>query len=200
MWPPDLTAGGYRSIVADPPWPYDVVDRTKAEAARRYRLMSIEQLEQLPVAELADPSGCVLWCWATNRHLADGRAARVVQSWGFRPVTLVTWRKTGQPGVGWWARSNTEHVIVATIGSPQLPDPPLPATCFDWPRPSGGRSTSASWSHSRKPPALADLIEAHTPGPYVELFARQGRFGWDSWGLGHEVDVARERCAREVIA
>lgn len=40
--------------------------------------------------------------------------------------------------------------------------------------------------HSEKPPAFLDIVEQVSPGPYVELFARAPRLGWDSWGLGYE--------------
>ncbi len=181
-----LRVGSYRGIAADPPWPYAVTDRTRAEAARQYTLMSMADLEKLPVADLAHPDGAVLWCWATNRHLADGRSSALVHAWGFTPKTIVTWHKTGQPGVGRWARGDTEHAIVATIGHPPLPDVPLPSTMFEAARPSGGRS-ARSRSHSRKPAGALDQVELLAPaGPWVELFARQGRLGWSTWGLGHE--------------
>jgi N6-adenosine-specific RNA methylase IME4 len=46
------------------------------------------------------------------------------------------------------------------------------------------------WSvggHSIKPPAFLDVVEQVSPGPYVELFARQPRLGWDAWGHGYEL-------------
>jgi N6-adenosine-specific RNA methylase IME4 len=36
--------------------------------------------------------------------------------------------------------------------------------------------------HSRKPEAAYEIIEACSPGPFVELFARQRRAGWEPWG------------------
>ena len=36
--------------------------------------------------------------------------------------------------------------------------------------------------HSRKPDEQYDMIEACSPGPYIELFARHERVGWYSWG------------------
>jgi N6-adenosine-specific RNA methylase IME4 len=36
--------------------------------------------------------------------------------------------------------------------------------------------------HSRKPDEQYDLIEACSPGPYLELFARGDRRGWSGWG------------------
>ena len=53
--------------------------------------------------------------------------------------------------------------------------PPLeqvPSRWFEWPR---GR-------HSEKPEAFLDLVESVSPGPYLELFARRNRLGWDTWG------------------
>lgn len=55
-----------------------------------------------------------------------------------------------------------------------------PSTWFNWPR---GR-------HSQKPPAFLDVVESVSPGPYVELFARAPRLGWDAWGKGYESSVA----------
>lgn len=37
-------------------------------------------------------------------------------------------------------------------------------------------------AHSRKPEGAMDLIEQASPGPYVELFSRRHRLGWDVWG------------------
>lgn len=171
-----LEPASFRCIVADCPWPFAVVDRTRAEAARRYRLMTLDELAALPVVDLAHPDGAVLLCWATNRHLATGDAATVVKAWGATPKTVITWRKP-RPGPGRWARGRTEHVILATIGRPQLPAAPE-ETIFDG---------LAGAGHSAKPAAFYDLAERLFPGPRVDLFARQTRFNWASWGAGVEV-------------
>lgn len=44
--------------------------------------------------------------------------------------------------------------------------------------------------HSRKPIGAFDLIQAASPGPYVELFSRSPLLGWDSWGHGYEMSGA----------
>lgn len=44
--------------------------------------------------------------------------------------------------------------------------------------------------HSVKPAAFFDIVETVSPGPYVELFARQPRLGWDHWGHGYEMGGA----------
>jgi N6-adenosine-specific RNA methylase IME4 len=126
----------------------------------------------MPVAEIADDS-CHLWLWGVNGLMEEAYA--VVRAWGFKPCTLVTWCKP-VPGVGHYLRNNTEHVILATRGAPMVPkDKPL-STWFVWPR----------GSHSAKPSGFGDLVEKVSPGPYVELFARSPRLGWDSWGFGWE--------------
>jgi len=157
----------YRTIVADPPWQYGSA-ATKADARRHYATMPLSAIAALEVAEQADESAH-LWCWALNGMMRE--AHEVVLAWGFRPITLVTWCKP-QPGVGYYLRTNTEHVIFATRGEPMVPATKPLSTWYEWPR----------GQHSAKPDAFYDLVERVSPGPYVELFARRARFGWDYWG------------------
>ncbi len=172
----------YRTIVADPPWPFRVQDRTKAEAARHYSAMTLGELAVLPVRTLVDYDGCVLWLWTVNRFVGD--AFELARAWGFKPITMLTWGKLGQPGVGRWLRSNTEHCIIAKVGHPPLPADP-PASLQLWQRQYTGR-----YAHSVKPDAAYDLIERCSLEPRCELFQRRGRFGWDGWGLGYEGQVS----------
>lgn len=164
----------YATVVADPPWRFDAPASTKADATAHYATASTTDLCRLPVASLA-ATDAYLWLWCVNAMMED--AYQVVRSWGFSPLTLVTWCKEGRPGVGHYLRNNTEHVIVARRGQPPTPaDKPL-STWYVWPR----------RRHSAKPPAFGDLVERVSPGPYVELFARAPRLGWDSWGRGYEL-------------
>lgn len=172
----------YRTIVADVPWPYRQTDRTKAEAARHYSTMTMGEIINLPVRDLADRSGTVLWMWSTNRFI--GLAYQVAEAWGFEPVTMLTWGKTGQPGVGRWLRSNTEHCLIAKMGKPPLPADP-PASLQMW-----GRQMTGRYAHSVKPDPFYDLVEQCSPAPRVELFQRRGRFGWDGHGWGYEGQVS----------
>lgn len=165
----------YSTIVADPPWRFATA-ATKADPRKHYGTLSIEEICDLPVEPLA-AADAHLWCWSVNGLMED--AFRVVRAWGFSPVTLVTWCKP-QPGVGHYLRNNTEHAIFATRGRPMTPgDKPL-STWWTW----------ARGAHSAKPAAFLDLVEQVSPGPYVELFARQPRLGWDSWGNGYEMGEA----------
>jgi N6-adenosine-specific RNA methylase IME4 len=159
----------YRTIVADPPWRYASA-ATKADAAKHYDTMSLGQIFALsePVRELAEPDAH-LWLWTTNAFMEEGYD--VVRAWGFRPLTLLTWCKN-RPGVGYYLRNNTEHCILASRGRPLVPEQKGMATWYQWPR----------TEHSTKPGAFYDLVEQVSPPPRVELFARDQRLGWDTWG------------------
>ena len=165
----------YGTIVADPPWRY-MSAATKADARKHYSTMSMDEIHAMPVADLAAPNAH-LWLWCTNALMEDGYA--IVRTWGFRPITLLTWCKNG-PGVGYYLRNNTEHAIFATRGDPVVPEDKPLSTWWNWPK----------GHHSAKPDAFADLVEQVSPGPYVELFARAPRLGWDHWGHGYEIGAA----------
>lgn len=170
----DLTPP-YSTIVADPPWRYASA-ATKADARKHYSTMSMDELRAMPVADLAaDDAHLYLWC--TNALMEDGYS--IVRAWGFSPITVVTWCKQG-PGVGYYFRNNTEHAIFATKGRPMVPEDKPLSTWFVWPK----------GAHSAKPDAFLDLVEQVSPGPYLELFCRRPRFGWDTWGKGYEVGEA----------
>ncbi len=157
----------FRTVVADPPWQYRSA-ATKADARKHYATMDLHDLLALPVDDHVDDAAH-LWLWATNGFLEE--AYRVVRAWGFAPLTIVTWCKAG-PGVGHYLRNNTEHCILAARGKPLVPkDKPL-STWYEWPR----------TAHSQKPDAFYDLVESVSPGPYLEMFARRVRLGWQGWG------------------
>ncbi len=179
------TENTYRTIVADPPWTPNLggtwgARTDKGRPQRFYDVMSLQDIAALQVPA-AGQSHLYLWC--LTQHVDWGYY--VARAWGFEPVTLLTWCKRG-PGVGRF-RCNTEHVLVARKGSrhgnpfgqggrhSQATD----GTYFDWPR---GR-------HSAKPAAFYELVERLSPGPYLEMFARDRRLGWDAWGNEVDSDV-----------
>lgn len=173
--PRDAWAGldpPYTTIVADPPWRLPGIAATKANAGKHYSTMPTDDICALPVDQLA-ADDAHLWLWAINALVED--AYRVVRAWGFQPITMITWCKLG-PGVGHYLRNNTEHAIFATRGKPMTPSVKPLSTWYQWQR----------GVHSAKPAAFGDLVERVSPGPYVELFSRQPRFGWSSWGHGYE--------------
>ena len=137
-----------------------------------YPTMTLKQIEALPVGRLAEDSAH-LYLWTTQKFLRDSYG--VVEAWGFRPsATVLTWCK--EPfglGMGRVFGSATEFVLFGWRGeAPPRGRPAVNRNWFTWPR----------GKHSQKPEAFLDLVEAVSPGPYLELFARRNRLGWDTWG------------------
>lgn len=171
----------YRTIVADPPWPYKTPGKMGtskgdpgASSVERYGGMPIADLCAL--APLADDNAH-LYLWTTNGFLRE--AHEIAVAWGFRPITMLTWAKVQQDdhstisasGMGYYFRGATEHCLFGVRGSLRLNDRTLP-TAYLWPR----------LPHSVKPDAFYDLVEKASPGPYLEMFARRARFLWDYYG------------------
>lgn len=173
---PALPAGKYAVILADPPWQYDFVEADNRAIENQYPTLTADEIACLedadgrPVADLA-ADDAVLFLWATNPKLTE--ALRVIEGWGFRYVTNLVWVKD-RIGMGYWARQRHELLLVATRG--EMSPPPegqRPDSVIEFPR---GR-------HSAKPPTVHELIESIWPDtPKVEVFARETRDGWGSFG------------------
>jgi N6-adenosine-specific RNA methylase IME4 len=170
----------YRTIVADPPWPYPggvSAGGTPGQPVKEYDLpypsMTLSEILALPVAAFAAPD-CWLALWTTNRYLRD--AFDVLRAWGFAYRQTLVWHKLGpSPFGGTWAPNGAEFLLAAAHGQP-----PVKAR---WPEPSViTTSRVGAGSHSRKPDVWLDLIEHCCDGPYLEMFARRQRLGWDTWG------------------
>jgi N6-adenosine-specific RNA methylase IME4 len=178
----DLTSRQYSpcgTILADPPWRFQ--NRTGKMAPEhkrlsRYSTLSFEEIYALPVASLAADQAH-LYLWVPNALLEFG--LRTMQCWGFTYKTNIVWfkaRKDGGPdgrGVGFYFRNVTELLLFGVRGHMRT-------------LPPGRRQVNLiktqKREHSRKPDELYDLIEACSPGPYLELFARHPRPGWQQWG------------------
>lgn len=161
----------FATIVIDPPWDWgDEGDQDQLGRARPdYATMGIDQLEALPVGELADDD-CHLYLWITNRSLPKGFA--LMEAWGFRYVTCLTWVKP-HFGMGNYFRGQTEQVLFGVRGSQPLKRRDA-GTVLHAPRGRGG--------HSSKPLEFIDLVESCSPGPYLEMFSRTERPDWFAWG------------------
>lgn len=182
----------YQTIVADPPWPYEEgwpgwgMSREE-RLALPYPSMTLDEIKALPVRELIKPEGYV-FLWTTSRYLEDAFA--VARAWTLRPRQTLTWCKPARgEGPGGMFATTTEFVIVAQRIGPRSNargrrtlGKRIDTSWFEWPR----------GEHSRKPEAFLDLVEQVSPGPYLELFARRQRLGWDTWGNeAHEhVEIA----------
>lgn len=183
---------GWRTIVADPPWPYDTtvkgtvaLQKPKKEIERgdrhvsdfTYPVMPLEEICALPVKEMV-AKNAHLYLWVTNSFMEQGY--EVARSWGFKPNTIITWVKTrhddpATPSMkaGYWFRGATEHVLFCTRGSCPKPAIAIP-TAFLHPRIA---------RHSEKPERFyTEVVERISPAPRLEMFARTQRRGWRSWG------------------
>lgn len=164
----------YKTIYADPPWMESGGGKIKRGADRHYPLMKTSEIADLPVRELIDPKGCHLYLWATNNHLQD--AFKVMEAWGFRYITMITWLKEGNLGLGQYYRGKTEHCLFGSSGV-------LPYKTINEKRAQGVTGFIAPRrEHSRKPDEMREMIERVSYAPYIELFARECFFGWDCWG------------------
>jgi N6-adenosine-specific RNA methylase IME4 len=178
--------GRYRTIVADPPW--NVMGGPLAggvgegfkfpgDARSRplpYQTMKAQDIAALPVGDLALPD-CSLYLWTVNAYIEQAYA--VARAWGFSPSTLCIWAKNPMGGgLGGTFGITTEYFLYARRGKPQ--DHRVTGTWFNWKR----RYVNGKPSHSTKPDAFYDLVEQVSPGPYLELFARRARLGWNYWG------------------
>ena len=160
----------YPTIIIDPPWDWsDEGDQDQYGRARpTYATMTIQQITDLPVAELSKKNAH-LYLWITNRSLPKGFA--LLEAWGFRYVTCLTWCKPSF-GMGNYYRGSTEHILFGVRGSLPLLRNDV-GTWFEADR---------SKRHSAKPQEFYDLIETCSPGPWLEMFARNERPGWTTWG------------------
>lgn len=176
----DLGDKRFKTILADPPWQFQ--NRTGKMAPEhkrlnRYGTMHLDDILSLPVRALAnDPAH--LYLWVPNALVPEG--LRVMEAWGFQYKSNLVWhkiRKDGGPdgrGVGFYFRNVTELVLFGVRGKNARTLKP-------------GRSqvnflATQKREHSRKPDEIYDIIEACSPGPYLELFARGTRPKWQVWG------------------
>lgn len=171
--------GPFTTILADPPWQFQNRTGKMAPEHRRllrYPTMELEEILELPVSRLA-AARSHLYLWVPNALLQEG--LRVMGAWGFTYKSNLVWykvRKDGGPdgrGVGFYFRNVTELVLFGVRGSMRtLPPGRTQVNLF------GTRKRE----HSRKPDEIYSLIESCSPGPYLELFARFRRDGWQQWG------------------
>jgi N6-adenosine-specific RNA methylase IME4 len=180
----------YSTIVADPPWPFKWSGgpggRRRSATPLRYSLMSLADIAALPVEDVA-AAEAHLYLWVTREMFREGHGVAVARSWGFDPVAEFIWRKPNF-GTGSFPRAGHEPVLVCRRGGLPFAGPRNVHSVQEWKQ---DYSQNSGKSHTTKPTGLMDLVEKASPGPYVELFARAPRLGWDSWGKGYEIgDVA----------
>jgi N6-adenosine-specific RNA methylase IME4 len=170
----------FATVLADPPWRFE--NRTGKMAPEhkrlnRYGTMTLEDICALPVQAIVEDVAH-LYLWVPNALLPEG--LQVMAAWGFQYKTNIIWhkiRKDGGPdgrGVGFYFRNTTEILLFGARGKNARTLAP-------------GRSQvniirAMKREHSRKPDETYELIEKCSPGPFLEMFARGGRQGWNTWG------------------
>ncbi len=172
---PKRPRGGYRVLLIDPPWAYSN-KRTRSAAAKNYPTMSLDQIAELPVGEIAAPDAA-LFLWTTWPFMDD--AIGIGQEWGFEYKTAAfVWAKrntvSNTPffGMGNWTRANTEACLLFTRGTVRRASAAVPQ--FLW---------SPVLRHSEKPPIIRDrIVQLCGDVKRVELFSRHKVKGWDRFG------------------
>ncbi len=174
----------YNVIYADPPWTFATYSaKGKGRSAEaHYSCLSFDDICRIPVAEWAARDS-ILLLWVTDPLLPRG--LELIEAWGFTYKTVgFYWAKLNKAaspgacseddfftGMGFWTRANAEQCLLATRGSPKRIAKDVRRLVV-----------APRREHSRKPDAVYDRIERLADGPYLEMFARNSRPGWDTWG------------------
>jgi len=170
----------FGTILADPPWQFaNKTGKIAPEHKRlsRYGTMMLAEIAALPVEQLAAPTAH-LYLWCPNALLPDGLA--VMQAWGFSYKSNIVWHKVRKDGgsdgrgVGFYFRNVTELILFGVRGRNARTLAPG--------RRQVNLLATRKREHSRKPDEQYEIIEACSPAPYLELFARGIRKGWVTWG------------------
>ena len=182
----------YATIVADPPWDVAAgrsIGRYQVEEGRQifgvvddaarplvYPTMTVEQIKAMRVADVtADDAH--LYLWTTNGYLPA--AFDVMEAWGFKYSTTLVWAKNVMGGgLGGAYGISTEYCLFGRRGSLKAHGR-VGGTWFNWKRPYDERGKPR---HSAKPQGFYAMVEEVSPGPHLEMFARDNRLDWDSWG------------------
>ncbi len=178
-WPfGELPKMHFGVILADPPWrfqPFDNKDGHEKSASKHYRVMDMDWLRSLPVFMLGTDDS-VLVMWATQAQLDD--AMELMKVWGYTYKTAGAWAKRSKTdktwafGTGYIFRSAAEFFLVGTMGSPRSAV-----------RDVRNLIVAPVREHSRKPQEMHVALERMFPDvPKCELFSRESRPGWSTWG------------------
>lgn len=187
-----LKKHGYRALLMDVPWSFLTrSDKGKDRSPERhYSTMTLDDIKALPIRDLVHPDGAVLYFWVIDTHVQ--MALNVIRGYGFTYKTVgFYWAKTNKDGsfftgMGFWTRANPEHAYEAYFGRGEQAVERCFLNTVGAPKRTGKDVkrliVAPRREHSRKPDEIHERIEALTDGPYLELFAREWRPNWTSWG------------------
>lgn len=190
----EMPRGPFKCILADPPWHFRARTAlqmtnwtSRRDAEKHYRVMGVDDIKALPVRSVAGPD-CHLFLWTTGPCLRQ--VFDVIEAWGFRySAVAFTWVKLKRTfdaaqlrfvptaesdlhvGLGLTTRKNAEFCLLGRRGN-----------CKRNAKDVREIIMAPVREHSRKPDEVYQRIERYCDGPYLELFARQTRPGWSSWG------------------
>lgn len=195
-WPfGNLRPAKYRALVVDPPWHFRAHTAlqmsnwtSRRDVEKHYTVMGIDDIAALPIKQLAHKEGCHLFLWATGPCLPQ--ALEIIKAWGFKYSSdIFVWVKQRKAlvanqlrftpitasdlhvGLGLTSRKNAEYVLLGRRGN-----------CKRIAKDVRQIILSPVREHSRKPDEMYSRVQRYCDGPYADLFARESRSGWDSWG------------------
>ena len=169
--PVESLTGKYKTIVIDPPWPMQKIERDSRpdQIGFDYPTMSIDEIRALPVDTLAEDD-CHLYLWTTQKYLPD--AFDILVGWGFKYIFTMVWHKPGGIQPFNLPQYNCEFIIFGRRGNLPFLDLKQFPTCFNAPR----------REHSRKPDEFYDIVRRVSPAPRLDMFSRQARPDFNAWG------------------
>lgn len=167
-----LPQGKFHTIVVDPPWEVDKIVREVRpnQYDFDYPTMTIDEIKQLPIADLAYEDGCHLYLWATQKYLP--MAFDILKEWGFTYAFTMVWHKSGgfqPPGL---PQYNCEFVLFGRKDTLDFLDTKNFSTCFN----------GARREHSRKPVEFYNSVRRVSPEPRLDYFSREKREGFEQYG------------------
>ena len=177
-----LLRNHYATLLTDNPWLFKTWSPKGLgrSGEAHYQTLSYTELAALPVGELA-ADDAVLFMWILQTQIPE--AVRLFEAWGFKlkSVAFAWFKGDGQQlfpddppmqmGLGKWTRAEFEQCWLGTRGNPKRLNADVRQVLVEKRR-----------EHSRKPDGIHQRIERLVAGPYLELFARQSRPGWTTWG------------------
>lgn len=189
-------AGQYQMVVADPPWHFRARTAlqmtnwtSRRDAEKHYPVMGVDDIAALPVRDIVAPDAHLL-LWITGPLLIEGKHIPVMKAWGFKPSSVAfTWVKLKRSidvrqlrltttlesdlhvGLGLTTRKNAEFCLLGRRGNAKRLSKSVREIIL-----------SPVREHSRKPEEFYRRAQQYAAGPYLEMFSREQRPGWDAWG------------------
>ena len=168
----------YKTIYLDPPWEY-INKKTggsmSSGAEQKYSTLCLEELGDLPIKDISDKSGAVMFLWVVCPLKYDIANSNLLSAWGFEYKTTIYWRKITSAGLGFWLRGQVEECWLCTRGDVKAFGLQIPNFI-----------QSKVGDHSAKPKEMRAIIDDVSLRfnllPKIELFSRDKIEGWDSWG------------------